>query len=182
MKTLVFCIGFGLLSGAVCAQGQGVKLYREGQFDESTVIQALKPPMVERSIVIGRPKPRPMAGQPGSATMPLLITFETNSAELTDSARHNLDIVARALASDNLSQLSFTVEGHADPRGTRELNQHLSQARAESVVDYLAQSHGIARDRLQPQGRGDAEPFKPDVPAAPENRRVIIKTNLSRAQ
>ncbi|MBS1138070.1 MAG: OmpA/MotB domain protein, partial [Proteobacteria bacterium] len=64
----------------------------------------------------------------------------------------------------------------ADPRGGEEYNLHLSQARAESVVNYLAEQHQIERDRLKPVGKGISEPLNTARPDAPENRRVTIKT------
>ena len=78
------------------------------------------------------------------------------------------------MKSDKLSTVKFTVEGHADPRGTEEANQKLSQARAESVRDYLISSHGMTADRVNAVGKGSSALMKPSEPAAPENRRVTI--------
>jgi outer membrane protein OmpA-like peptidoglycan-associated protein len=108
----------------------------------------------------------------------LLITFQTNSAELTPESRTALDVVARALASDRLASFAFAVEGHADPRGPSDMNLRLSQARADSVVEYLVRRHGLPRDRLSPVGKGESELANVAVPTAPENRRVTIKTML----
>lgn len=109
------------------------------------------------------------------ASASLLITFQTNSAELTGSARSSLDVVAQALQAEKLATFRFSVEGHADPRGNPEDNLKLSQARAESVVKYLA-SRSISRERLEAVGKGDTELANPQKPAAAENRRVTIKT------
>ena len=106
----------------------------------------------------------------------VLITFVTDSAELAGRARSSLDVVAKALQSERLANFKFAIEGHADPRGTAEHNLKLSQARAESVVSYLATAHHIDRDRLKPVGKGDSELFNPQQPDAPENRRVTIIT------
>lgn len=109
------------------------------------------------------------------ASASLLITFQTNSAELTRSAKSSLDVVAQALQADKLANFRFSIEGHADPRGSAEENLKLSQARAESVVNYLA-GHSISRERLQAVGKGDTELANSQKPDAPENRRVTIKT------
>ncbi len=106
----------------------------------------------------------------------LLITFLTNSAELTKESKDALGTVAKAMQSEKLSGLSFSIEGHADPRGSAELNQKLSAARAESVVAFLVASHHIDSSRLSPVGKGSAEPLNPDRADAPENRRVTIVT------
>ena len=108
----------------------------------------------------------------------VLITFVTNSSELADSAKASLDVVARALHADRLMSYKFLVEGHADPRGNAEDNLRLSQARAVSVVNYLAEQHQISRDRLRPIGKGDTEPLNTRQIDAAENRRVTIVTVL----
>jgi outer membrane protein OmpA-like peptidoglycan-associated protein len=106
----------------------------------------------------------------------LLIVFGTDSAELMPQSRSILDTLGRALQSDRLARLSFSVEGHSVPRGSAEHNQRLSQLRAESVVSYLVKQHGVARERLTPMGKGSSEPINKERPDAAENRRVTIAT------
>ena len=147
---------------------------RGGEITEDRLIDALTPGPDEvrtRSIRVEREAP---TAKKGAAS--LLITFETNSARLSSAAERSLDVVARALQADRLAAFNFSVEGHADPRGGADYNLRLSQARAESVVDYLAGRHGIPRDRLRPIGKGQTELANPGRPTAPENRRVTIKT------
>jgi outer membrane protein OmpA-like peptidoglycan-associated protein len=106
----------------------------------------------------------------------VLITFVTNSAELTPRARTALDVVGHALQSNQLASYRFIIEGHADPRGNPQSNLLLSQARAEAVVDYLVAQHGLTRERLNAVGKGDTELFNTQRIDAPENRRVTIVT------
>ena len=89
-----------------------------------------------------------------------------------------LDIVARALRSEQLASMRFTVEGHADPRGTVEGNMVLSLARAQSVSGYLVRLRGVEEGRLSAVGKGSSEPLNTVNPIAPENRRVTIVTIL----
>ncbi len=67
------------------------------------------------------------------------------------------------------------VEGYTDSSGTRAGNLRLSQARAEAVMEYLAQK-GIPRSRLEAKGYGDARPLAPNLTARGRelNRRVEI--------
>lgn len=111
---------------------------------------------------------------PGKAS--LLITFTEGSAQLTPESMAILDTLAKALASDQLAGNTFRVEGHADPRGTEQLNLRLSQERAESVVDYLVNKHGLLPERLSAVGKGSTDLADPSRPDAPENRRVTIVT------
>ena len=69
------------------------------------------------------------------------VFFETDSTELTPQARATLDKQAQWLT--HYSQYGqFTIEGHADERGTREYNIALGARRAQAVRDYLV-SRGI---------------------------------------
>jgi peptidoglycan-associated lipoprotein len=73
-------------------------------------------------------------------------------------------------------KLLFTLEGHADERGTDEYNMQLSQKRAASVRKYLVDL-GVAGGALDTVGYGEAKPARQgtgeDVWAA--NRRVEFK-------
>jgi OmpA-OmpF porin, OOP family len=178
------------VAGAVQAQE---KVLREGQVTQQALIDALTPPVqpvdeaasgVENNGVRTRsfrPAVRPaaaIAGTAAAAAQParasILVTFVTNSADLTSGAKSALDVLAAAMKSEKLAAVKFTIEGHADPRGSEELNLKLSQARAESVRTYLTDAHGLAGDRVNAVGKGSSALMKPSEPAAPENRRVTI--------
>lgn len=74
------------------------------------------------------------------------------------------------------ADLSLIVEGHTDSTGAAEHNQQLSQRRAAAVVAYLT-SRGIAAQRLNASGKGEAEPVDDNATAAGRagNRRVVFK-------
>jgi OOP family OmpA-OmpF porin len=172
--------GAGLLAACLPtgASAQGV-MFKANELDETALIDALTPPppgVRTRSIMV-QPKAKGAAGDnPRAGAASVTITFGTGSAEITPESQKALDVIARALASDRLTNFSFAVEGHADPRGESDFNLRLSQARAESVVAYLVNRHSLSKDRLTPIGKGESELARPDVPAAPENRRVTFKT------
>ncbi|HEX5357608.1 MAG TPA: OmpA family protein [Aquabacterium sp.] len=147
---------------------------------ETNLIDALTPeePVVTRSLRVQRDTPGQQAARKPSAS--LLITFETNSADLTPQAKKQLDVVAAALRNNKLADYGFNVEGHADPRGTHDINLSLSQQRAESVRNYLISAHSIDAKRLKAVGKGDSEVLNAKDPAAVENRRVTIVTDVSK--
>ena len=65
------------------------------------------------------------------------VFFQTDSAELTTQARQTLD--KQALWLNNYNRYAFTIEGHADERGTREYNPsrtfgHSSRATRKSFA------------------------------------------------
>ena len=126
-----------------------------------------------------RPQMRPADGtaaKPSAGKASLLITFATDSSELTSDSQAVLDALARALQSDKLAGFSFRVEGHSDPRGDIAHNLELSQQRAESVARYLVKTRGILPERLTAVGKGSSEPLNRERIDAPENRRVTIVT------
>lgn len=189
LATLALC---ALLAAGGPALAQE-KVLREGQVTQQALIDALAPPSAAASAPEGegqsdaprtrgfRPMVRPAAtvagtaaasAQPGRAS--ILVTFITNSSDLTSTAKGALDVLASAMKSERLAAVKFTIEGHADPRGSDELNMKLSQARAESVREYLINKHGLAGDRVNAVGKGSSALMKPSEPAAPENRRVTI--------
>lgn len=168
------------------ATAQAGRVFRGNDISEPALIEALKPNVAvkTRSIRV-RPAeggtPTDAAAQLADAPRPsasLLITFQTNSAELTPRAMESLDVVGRALRSDQLQEFRFEIQGHADPRGADALNDRLSQARANSVLRYLTQQRGVDERRLSAIGKGSRELANPSNPAAQENRRVTI-VNLS---
>jgi OOP family OmpA-OmpF porin len=69
----------------------------------------------------------------------------------------------------------FTVEGHTDSVGSDNLNQRLSDARANSVKEYLVEN-GIDEFRLSSLGYGEAKPIDSNKTRAgrANNRRVEI--------
>jgi outer membrane protein OmpA-like peptidoglycan-associated protein len=170
----VVALVLGALVLPAAAQTQAQKVLKGSQITEEALIDALVPRAQTRSIRPG--------GGPAAAVKPpaqgIMVVFETNSANLTADGRQKLDIVGRALNSDKLATFSFEVQGHADPRGTAEWNQRLSEERADAVRQYLVQNQGVAPDRLKPVGKGDREPLNTQYPAAAENRRVTIVTNV----
>ena len=81
------------------------------------------------------------------------VFFESDQTDLTPQARATLDKQAQWLATYN--RYTFTIEGHADERGTREYNIALGARRAQSVRDYLdlARHRAVAHaDDLLRQG------------------------------
>jgi outer membrane protein OmpA-like peptidoglycan-associated protein len=114
--------------------------------------------------------------KPSAGKASLLITFATDSSELTGDSVTALDTLARALQSDALAGFSFRVEGHSDARGDAAHNLQLSQQRAEAVAAYLVKSRGILPERLSAVGKGSSEPMNTERVDAPENRRVTIVT------
>jgi peptidoglycan-associated lipoprotein len=106
------------------------------------------------------------------------VFFETDSWDLTIQARATLDKQAQWLTTYN--RYAFTVEGHADERGTREYNFGLGARRAETVRNYLA-SRGIEPSRMRTISYGKERPVAvcDDISCWSQNRRAVTVLNAS---
>ncbi|HZP68647.1 MAG TPA: peptidoglycan-associated lipoprotein Pal [Pseudolabrys sp.] len=107
------------------------------------------------------------------------VFFETDSSELTPQSRATLDKQAQWL--NTYSQYSqFTIEGHADERGTREYNIALGARRAQAVRDYLI-SRGIQAQRMRTISYGKERPVAVcnDISCWSQNRRAVTVLGVS---
>jgi len=106
------------------------------------------------------------------------VFFETDQTDLSSQARATLDNQAQWLS--RYSQYTFTIEGHADERGTREYNIALGARRAQAVRDYLV-SRGIAANRMRTISYGKERPVAVcnDISCWSQNRRAVTVLNAS---
>ena len=104
------------------------------------------------------------------------VFFESDSSELTPQSIAILDKQAQWLGRYN--RYAFTVEGHADERGTREYNIALGARRAQAVRDYLT-SRGVEANRMRTISYGKERPVAVcnDISCWSQNRRAVIVLN-----
>ncbi|MES0873948.1 OmpA family protein [Sinimarinibacterium thermocellulolyticum] len=84
------------------------------------------------------------------------VSFEFDSAELTDQARRTLDRVVAGLKGQ--PGMRVEIAGHTDALGTEAYNDRLSLARAMAVRNFLV-ALGIAPSRLEVRGYGESRPI-----------------------
>jgi len=106
------------------------------------------------------------------------VFFDSDSTELTPQSRATLDKQAQWLQLYN--RYNFTVEGHADERGTREYNIALGARRAQAVRDYLI-SRGVEGSRMRTISYGKERPVAVcnDISCWSQNRRAVTVLNAS---
>ena len=106
------------------------------------------------------------------------VFFESDQTDLTPQSRATLDKQAQWLQTYNRN--SFTIEGHADERGTREYNIALGAHRAQTVRDYLA-SRGIDPSRMRTISYGKERPVAVcnDISCWSQNRRAVTVLSAS---
>ena len=106
------------------------------------------------------------------------VFFESDSTELTPQSVATLDKQAEWLQRYN--RYAFTIEGHADERGTREYNIALGARRAQTVRDYLI-SRGVQGNRMRTISYGKERPVavRNDISCWSQNRRAVTVLNAT---
>ncbi len=103
------------------------------------------------------------------------IFFDYDQSDLKPAARNTVQGWANWLKAN--SGGNFTVEGHADERGTREYNLALGERRAVAVKNYLI-ALGVGSGRVRTVSYGQERPLDPghNTAAWAQNRRGVLKS------
>jgi outer membrane protein OmpA-like peptidoglycan-associated protein len=109
------------------------------------------------------------------------VQFKVSSATLSDDAKAALD----KLASEAKNAKGWVIEvtGFTSSDGNEVFNRQLSQRRADAVVRYLLEQHGIPLRRIvTPFGFGEAQPVADNSTRAgrEQNRRVEVRVLISK--
>jgi peptidoglycan-associated lipoprotein len=106
------------------------------------------------------------------------VFFESDQTDLTPQATATLDKQIQWLQT--YPRYQFTIEGHADERGTREYNIALGARRAQSVKAYMT-AHGIDQSRMRTISYGKERPVAVcnDISCWSQNRRAVTVLNAS---
>ncbi|WP_236645423.1 TolC family outer membrane protein [Aidingimonas lacisalsi] len=102
--------------------------------------------------------------------------FETGSAWLNPDVRSELDSLAADIRQRDDLQRVF-IAGHADSTGSADINDPLSQARADRVAEYLA-GQGVSEDLLQTRGYGANNPVADNGTAEGRSRNRRVEVTL----
>ena len=103
------------------------------------------------------------------------LTFDSGASQLKPE---NFDLLAKVeKAIDVFPRSELIIEGHTDAHGGDDLNQKLSQERAESVQQYMINAMRIPTYRLIAQGYGETRPVASNetVAGRKRNRRIDIR-------
>lgn len=142
--------------------------------------EELPPPPVTTPVPTATPAPTPTATGPTVGTQG---HFEqavgSSSVIYFDTDRFNIDttdaaaLQAQAQYFARFPQLTFTIEGHTDERGTREYNVALGERRANSAKNYLV-SLGVSPNRIRTVSYGKERPvaLASNAAAWAQNRRA----------
>src|SRR5579863_7627655 len=104
------------------------------------------------------------------------VLFDTGSYTLKPGAREKLAKISGIVLAH--PGLNLQIEGHTDSVGTDEFNQQLSERRADSVRDFLAEQ-GVPGSAITARGFGKTQPVASNDTAEgrQRNRRVELVVN-----
>ncbi|KAB2941603.1 MAG: OmpA family protein [Hyphomicrobium sp.] len=132
--------------------------------EEKQTVAAAPPPAPitdDRTSPAGAPvaaaPPLPPTSQSAatSASVPVPVTFIFNEATLTSDGRRAAALLLEYLQLKRFPKVTLT--GHADERGTHELNMNLSRERLETVASFLRE--GGFKGELELIPKGKTEPY-----------------------
>lgn len=107
------------------------------------------------------------------------IEYAFNSSELSKVAEKNLDLFVEVLEENKT--IVVNLRSHTDHIGNNKSNMKLSQARAQSCVDYLV-TRGIDKNRLVAKGMGETNPFEipENFDSSFESGLVLVESYVSK--
>jgi len=108
------------------------------------------------------------------------LTFDSGASQIRPQSFDLLAKVEKAI--DVFPRSELIIEGHTDSHGGDDLNQKLSQARAESVQQYMINAMRIPTYRLIATGYGETRPVASNETESgrSRNRRIdiVIRPNI----
>jgi outer membrane protein OmpA-like peptidoglycan-associated protein len=108
--------------------------------------------------------------------------FAFNDATVRDEDKPLLDDFAKVISSHYPGAM-ITVEGFADPAGSKRFNRRLGAQRAAAVRDYLVSTGGLSADRLRAVSYGEDTDRQVDRgqtrEAGAPNRRVTLVVDFA---
>ena len=107
------------------------------------------------------------------------ILFDTGKSELKSDAKVTLAKLAGILMM--VGDIKIQVEGHTDSTGSVETNDKLSNARAKSVMDFLAEQ-GVESPRMTSAGFGSTKGSQKELVGDPLLRSITSRMSNSVSQ
>lgn len=166
--------------GGTVKSGYGL-CWRTGYWTPQMATEECDPDLVPRKQAQITAPPA-VVQRPAEPTRPMVQSVTYNANVLFDSGSANLKPAAQAIIDEfivNSKKLlieGIRITGHTDSAGSEELNQKLSERRAERVRGYMT-GHGVPSQRITAEGRGELEPMADNSTREGQarNRRVEIQ-------
>lgn len=109
-----------------------------------------------------------------TANLQPTVVFGQGKSAVEKSQEANISLIANYMKKH--PEAKVKISGYASPEGNPELNQRLSEARAEAVKNVLVKKYKIAADRLETEGLGATDKLFDEV----EFNRVATFNDLNK--
>ena len=109
-----------------------------------------------------------------TANLQPTVVFGQGKSAVEKSQEANISLIANYMKKH--PEAKVKISGYASPEGNPELNQRLSEARAEAVKNVLVKKYKIAADRLETDGLGATDKLFDEV----EFNRVATFNDLNK--
>ena len=109
-----------------------------------------------------------------TANLQPTVVFGQGKSAVEKSQEANISLIANYMKKH--PEAKVKISGYASPEGNPELNQRLSEARANAVRDVLVKKYKISADRLETEGLGATDKLFDEV----EFNRVATFTDLNK--
>ena len=96
-------------------------------------------------------KPAPVVDAKVANLQPSVV-FSQGKSVVEKSQIANIEMIAKYMKSNKDAKVK--ISGYASPEGSKEVNQKLSEKRAQAVKDVLVKKYKISADRLETEGLG----------------------------
>lgn len=107
-----------------------------------------------------KPVPAPVVEKKAANLQPSVV-FGQGKSVVENSQLANIQMIANYMKANKDAKVKIT--GYASPEGNAELNQKLSEKRAEAVKAILVKKYKIAADRLETEGLGATDKLFDEV-------------------
>ena len=118
-------------------------------------------------------KPAPVV-EKAKANLQPSVVFKQGKSVVERSQEANLEMIAKYM--NNNKDAKIKISGYASPEGSKELNQKLSEKRAEACKNILVKKYKIATDRIQTEGLGATDKLFDEV----EFNRVALFNDVTK--
>ncbi|MEM8642192.1 MAG: phosphate ABC transporter substrate-binding/OmpA family protein, partial [Cyanobacteria bacterium P01_G01_bin.54] len=133
-------------------------------------LQAAKAPSPVTSVSVTQAQNAPNIG---NLTVRGEVNFASGSAQLSAESNATLTQLAQEIKEFNPNTIGIKIQGHTSQTGPADVNQRLSQQRAQVVVDFLKQQQ--LQHSVFAEGLGYSQPLPGIEPSAPQNQRTVIR-------
>jgi outer membrane protein OmpA-like peptidoglycan-associated protein len=125
-------------------------------YDASTAAQAEA--KKEEVVFTEAKREEAVQAAPAEVTKPVTVNFASGQSGLTKRAERTIDTEMVPFIENN-GNAYFEISGNTDSTGNATINNRLSMARAEAVVEYLVKQWEFPRERFKIVGNGSSRPL-----------------------